>query len=136
LPATSRSHYLTDLQVGGAYQIRMKTNCAGCDLAGANNSPYSYVLSYALRKAADFNAVDCALYPNPAQQSFSLRYRLPETARVQVVDLMGKEITNRTLATDTEEVIFDTSEWTNGVYALKISTADGWNKTLKVVISK
>jgi hypothetical protein len=136
LPATARSHYLTDLQVGGAYQIRMKTNCSGCEAAGANTSPYSFVLSYALRKASEITAVDLTLYPNPAQQSFSLRYRLPETARVQVVDLMGKEITNRTLATDTDEVTFDTSEWTNGVYALKISTADGWNKTLKIVISK
>lgn len=80
-----------------------------------------------------------SVYPNPALNELNISFQLPkefDNAQIQITDLMGRTVENVNITSNSGIITFQTKNWTNGVYALKISTADGWNKTLKVVISK
>ncbi len=66
--------------------------------------------------------IEFSVYPNPSNGVFYLRIEdySSESFQVKVVDLIGNELTSRTVSPN-EEVIFDLSTAPKGIYFVKIT---------------
>jgi ligand-binding sensor domain-containing protein len=84
-------------------------------------------------------AIHAVLYPNPAKDEVNIRYQLSlsngETT-IQVYDLMGRTVENRTVSAPRGILTFPTTDWNNGIYGVKIMTGKQAVQHFKVVIQR
>ncbi|WP_299890249.1 T9SS type A sorting domain-containing protein [uncultured Lacinutrix sp.] len=82
--------------------------------------------------AADFNF---SVYPNPTSDSVNIKYNGNRnlTLDVQIIDMLGKQISNITLSTE-NNMTLDLSRLTNGTYFLNILDNSSGNRIVKRVI--
>jgi uncharacterized repeat protein (TIGR01451 family) len=70
---------------------------------------------------ADANALNIALYPNPAQQTVTIEMaQLPANATIEIYDAVGKRVINLTL--NNEKTTINIAQLQAGIYTCKISS--------------
>jgi hypothetical protein len=79
-------------------------------------------------------------YPNPFNPSTTIRYALPNSAKVRLMiyDLLGREIAtlvNEEQSAGWKEVEWNASAFSSGIYFYKIH-ANNFNETKKMVLMK
>lgn len=67
------------------------------------------------------------LYPNPGSGLFSLNYGVAQDAQLVVYDILGRTVLNETLAADKVLHHFNLSPMSNGMYFLKVISANDEN---------
>ena len=73
---------------------------------------------------AETEAVNVALYPNPAQESVTILAD-DDILNVSVYNLLGQQIEQRAL-NGSKQCLLNTSSLASGVYVVKIKTENGW----------
>ncbi|HYE95499.1 MAG TPA: T9SS type A sorting domain-containing protein [Rubricoccaceae bacterium] len=79
-----------------------------------------------------------AAYPNPFRDALTLEVGLPAPSvlRVEVFDVLGRRVHTAAVGArpaGRSEVRLDGSAWAPGVYVVRVTTADGWAATRRVV---
>jgi Secretion system C-terminal sorting domain len=72
------------------------------------------------------------LYPNPANNYLELMYNLYSNGKLQILDISGKLLFQSELNSNDHEARIDISNFSNGIYFLKITTKDK-DETVKFV---
>jgi hypothetical protein len=72
------------------------------------------------------------LYPNPANNYLELIYNLHSNGKLQILDISGKLLFQSELNSNDHETRIDISNFSNGIYFLKITTKDK-DETVKFV---
>ncbi len=67
------------------------------------------------------------LYPNPGSGLFSLNYGVAQNAQLVVYDILGRTVLNETLRADMVLHHFNLSQMSNGMYFLKVISANDEN---------
>jgi alpha-tubulin suppressor-like RCC1 family protein len=83
----------------------------------------------------DFTAANSiSLYPNPSKGMVTLDYQLETTAQLQIIDISGRVVLERELATAETSLQFDTKAMASGVYAVQVLGKNGgvWRSKLVV----
>jgi hypothetical protein len=97
------------------------------------NQPYIV----GLEEAALISGI--TLFPNPAHDQFKMTVHLNEQSNSQILisDLSGKVVLeeNKVFATGSNTVNYDTTNWPNGIYFVRIISGTA-AKTMKLVINK
>lgn len=79
------------------------------------------------------------IYPNPANEMINLAIDLNEQTNATVIayDMSGKVLINENhdMAAGTNNVQYDVTSWSNGIYFFQVTTA-GTTNTIRVVIAK
>ncbi|MBL7932551.1 MAG: T9SS type A sorting domain-containing protein [Bacteroidia bacterium] len=79
------------------------------------------------------------LYPNPAGNSFYIRYSAPNKEQAEIsytlMDVVGKEISEGKLKTNTQ-IEIDASGLNNGIYFITLVEGEHLIKSQKIVIMK
>ncbi|GAA4942113.1 hypothetical protein GCM10023314_13990 [Algibacter agarivorans] len=78
----------------------------------------------------DFNADSFSLFPNPTQDSWTLKTKIENIASINVFDILGKSVLS--LSPNTSEATIDGSNLKSGLYFAQVKTANGIS-TLKLV---
>jgi hypothetical protein len=90
----------------------------------------SIVVSAAALSTADVEEMTFKVYPNPAQDSWTVKTKNIKMSTIQVFDILGKQVL--TLAPNAMEAKIDASGLKSGLYFAKINTANG-SSSLKLV---
>jgi hypothetical protein len=78
----------------------------------------------------DFKIAGLSAYPNPTQDSWTVKTKNIKMSSIQVFDILGKNVMS--LQPETTEATIDASGLKSGLYFAKISTANG-SSSLKLV---
>jgi sugar lactone lactonase YvrE len=70
-----------------------------------------------------------SIYPNPSNAIFTID--IDSNATIEVFDLVGKQILTKKIELGTTQL--DMSNYTTGMYLLKVTNADNQTKTMKIV---
>jgi chondroitin-sulfate-ABC endolyase/exolyase len=112
LPATARN-YSADTK-GGYYRILATTS--------NNDQAYSKVLA-SNKKGCTINPQLMA-YPNPTNGKVEINIKLTDTRKLEVFDLLGKNLTNNAnIQRGTEAATLDLSAFSSGIYLIKTDKA-------------
>lgn len=78
------------------------------------------------------------VFPNPSNAAFTLRYSFPEfvEATVEVRDMMGRQLTARTVKGVSGTINLDGQSWASGTYFLVIRTRGEVLATQKLLLQK
>jgi len=89
----------------------------------------SYMLSncYLGLSSENMNATDFEVFPNPAQNQFTIKTTQQVSDTIEVTNLMGQLIFKTSIK---ENVIIKTSNWESGLYVVKYN-----NSTKKIIIN-
>ncbi|MBU2950262.1 T9SS type A sorting domain-containing protein [Tamlana agarivorans] len=77
-----------------------------------------------------------ALYPNPANDSFSLNNLSNKVNKVDILNLQGQLVLSQTIESFTNELSISTTSLTNGIYLVKLSDGSGSLSASKKLIVK
>ncbi len=79
------------------------------------------------------------LYPNPANDNMNIELTMNDNSNVQIMayDLSGQVLVNenKNLATGKTTLTYDVTNWSNGIYFIRVTSGNTVN-TMKVVISR
>ena len=81
---------------------------------------------------SELSGTACRMYPNPAAASFALHFSTPITATITVTDIEGTEMI-KTQMNDQIEKTFAVNNLATGMYLVRIETAAGETRTLKLI---
>lgn len=119
--ATSATYTVT---TAGVYKVRVMLN--GC----VQYSP-SYTVTVPCREGEDLigNNLEATLFPNPADDHTTIAFTNPEqqNVRIELLDMQGKlleyVLPSTTLPEGSQEIEFNTSMLSKGIYLVRIATA-------------
>ena len=95
---------------------------------GRRNSLAPQISSFCTLANDELESEEFALYPNPAEHSFTIRAGTLKPSIAIVCDVTGKEVYRTAISND---YAFETTHWKPGIYFVKLS---GFNKTEQIVI--
>ncbi|MBX2985845.1 MAG: T9SS type A sorting domain-containing protein, partial [Bacteroidia bacterium] len=86
---------------------------------------------------SDFALSGFAVYPNPSTGMITItNHNNTAIANISISNMLGATVMSKVESNSNSEYSFDLSDMSNGVYMVKIVTADNQVLTHKVVISK
>lgn len=129
------------LLIGNIDNTTTPTSVAGIGLAGsAGPGAYYYIdevevfrINENPSSVSNYNTLHCEAYPNPANDKVQLRFPLQENIQVVVTNNLGQTVC-RVDGRNTDQVTFDTSLWSNGVYLAKVIGVDKQMAILKLLV--
>ncbi len=129
--AQNPSHLYTS---NGTYTVTLiVTGSNGC----SDTTTTVVQFAVGVEEASDFSSM--TLYPNPANETLNMSINLNAGADVTVVafDMSGKVLVNENhdMAAGSNNLQYNVSEWSNGIYFFQVTTGDVTN-TVRVVIAK
>lgn len=141
---TNTSVTLTNL-TAQAYRVRVRTNCDNCSNTSGRRSAYSTTFRFDsdnanCRVAANSEgfAENFKVYPNPNNGNFTVSFETAQagTAQLQMLDVAGKAIFNRSYETvsGVNEIPVEMTGYATGVYVLKFVQGEEV-KTVKVILN-
>lgn len=118
----------------GTYTVTLiVTNASGC------SDTTTSVVQFAVGVEEETEFSSMTLYPNPANETLNMSINLNTGADVNVVafDMSGKIMVNENhdMAAGSNNLQYNVSEWSNGIYFFQVTTGDVTN-TVRVVIAK
>jgi ligand-binding sensor domain-containing protein len=119
------------LALNGKDELLAGTNGQGVYLLDAQN--------VSLEELPAEETIHAVLYPNPAKDEINIRYQLPmgiTQATIQVYDMMGRTVENIIVSTPTGIITLPTTDRNDGIYGVKIITANQAIQHFKVVIQQ
>lgn len=103
-----------------------------------SSQPISIYISIPLATEKNLEESGIHIGPNPTSTQLNIAVNLPESDNViiQVVDVKGQSIIEQKSShkLSTHEIIIDTSQWSDGVYFLKIQSSK--NQTIRKIIKQ
>ncbi len=128
--AQNPSHLFTP----GTYTVTLVvTNASGC--SDTTTSVVQFAVG--VEEQSEFSSM--TLYPNPANETLNMSINLNAGTDVSVVayDMSGKVMVNENhdMAAGQNNLLYNVSEWSNGIYFFQVTTGDVIN-TVRVVIAK
>lgn len=97
-------------------------NAFGVERQESFGQALDFTLNLATLSVDEFELNALAVYPNPAQDVLNIDYK-SELTGVKIYNLLGQEVLNRTTATS--QLKLDISEFTSGMYIVKLFTEEG-----------
>ncbi|MGP8217623.1 MAG: T9SS type A sorting domain-containing protein [Bacteroidia bacterium] len=87
-----------------------------------SNAIYHNTITSALTQALTSNSI--SLYPNPAGQNLNIKFnnKEPESARISIMDITGREVYNSQLTIDNGQRTINVSALSTGIYFVKVTT--------------
>ncbi len=101
-------------------------------------SLFGEVENFKNRKSENTNEkIDIALYPNPTNSNFDIKFNKKPSERihVKVLDISGKKIFTKTFDENQNKYSINTENWFSGIYIIRV-TSNNTEVTSKIVISK
>jgi len=128
--AQNPSHLFTN----GTYTVTLVvTNANGC------TDTTTSVVQFAVGVQEQQELSSITLYPNPANETLNMSINLNAGADVNVFayDMTGKVLINENhdMAAGTNNLQYDVTTWSNGIYFFQVTTGETVN-TVRVVIAK
>ncbi len=114
--------------VQGDYYYRLYAYYGGIDCTSApaslKDDPTKFYLKvyYSPTEVDENQASALKLYPNPAQQSLSLEAE--GMTHMEVYDVLGQLVYQQ--ETESNNLTLNVSDWTEGLYFVKVQTQSGW----------
>lgn len=122
------------LYTAGTYTVTLTTtNAVGCTATATVTVQFNV----GVVETSNLNAI--TLYPNPTNDNVNLDINMNETSDVVVMayDMSGQILINENkhLATGKNTLTYDVTNWSNGIYFIRI-TSENASNTMKVVINR
>lgn len=127
LGASATSHTDNTANVEGFYSYRLYAYYHDIDCTSApaslKDDPNKFYLRvyYSPTEVAENEALSVQVYPNPARQSLSIEGE--EMSQVAVYDLLGQMVYRQDM--DGNTLTINVSDWTEGLYLVKVQTREG-----------
>lgn len=118
----------------GTYTVTLTvTNSSGC----STTSTQTINVGVGVQEQSAVSAM--TLYPNPANDNMNIDINMTEHAAAQIVayDLSGQVLINenKDLAAGSNILTYDVTNWSNGVYFVRVASGNSVN-TMKIVINR
>jgi len=125
---SAQTHRYTDFppMVGVTYSYQVSAIYVDCE---ALTNPILISVWYGVK---EFFAASCSLYPNPASGEVTIKGN--GLSRVELFDLRGRKLAGYNNITDI--LLFNVSNYDNGLYFVKIYSENNQMVTKKLVIAK
>ena len=138
----------TGLTKNVAYEWQVRSNC------GSSNSAYASSTFTAGQSGRDAgNSLDVNIFPNPTRDILNIQINdlattsagislsentsfEAETFTVSVIDVLGRTHSSQVMDDMSEDISLDVSSLSNGLYFLKIETADGIQQVERFMVRK
>jgi hypothetical protein len=101
------------------------------EVDGLFNEPNPATLG--INESVSIHSQEIIIYPNPAQDVFTIS-ELPVGAELHVLDITGKIMFNTSV--NSNQLIINTDEFSNGIYLINVYTKGSANTTKKLIVNK
>jgi hypothetical protein len=124
LPVGTFSVSATDIETGAGANIQYGFVVTGPNQTAANAAAVgSIVMIPATLGLEDFQTSSFKTFPNPTQNSWTVKTKNQEISSIQIFNILGKNVMS--LAPNADEVKIDASSLTKGLYFATITTNMG-----------
>lgn len=131
---SSTSLKATNLTKNAQYEWGVQADCSGGTTSGWASSSFTAGTSSRLTPGT----IGMSVYPNPANQLFTVEFNteLDEQVEIFIINVTGKLMSRTQSTGNAGYVDFNTDEFSNGIYLIKIQDTQGNTEVKKLIINK